>query len=132
MDQIDLREAMDACRPRSDDLRLPDLAPLAERLASDSASRRLFDRLQRLDRRISTTALDVSVPAGLAERILARVQIASGNSTAVASNELSTTPVSGPGCRAESPPHGSARLDAGGRRGERCYRRLLRAVAAAY
>ena len=87
MDRSEIREAMDACRARSDDLRLPDLAPLAERLASDTAARRLFDRLQRFDRQISNATLDVPVPAGLAERILARVQIASGNSTAVASND---------------------------------------------
>ncbi len=56
-------------------------------LAADPASRRSFDRLQRFDQRISGAIRDVAVPAGLAERILARVQIASGNSTAVASND---------------------------------------------
>jgi hypothetical protein len=87
MERSEFYEAMDACRAGSDDLGLPELAPLAECLASESASRRMFDRLQRFDRRISTATLNVPVPAGMAERILARVQIASSNSTVVASND---------------------------------------------
>jgi hypothetical protein len=73
MDQSELRKAMDACRVGSEDLDLPELSQVAESLAADSAARRLFDRIQRFDRRIAAVARDVPVPAGLAERILARL-----------------------------------------------------------
>ncbi|HEV3418008.1 MAG TPA: hypothetical protein VG056_14375, partial [Pirellulales bacterium] len=74
MEHSELRDAMDACRAGSDDLRLPELALLADRLESDGGARRLFERIQRLDERIAEAAHDVPVPAGLAERVLARVE----------------------------------------------------------
>ncbi len=74
MERSDFLESMDACRETSDDLRSPELAPLADRLASDPAAKRLFDRVQRLDRRLSAATSDVPVPVGLAERIMACVE----------------------------------------------------------
>jgi hypothetical protein len=74
MELSGIRDAMDACRAGSDDLRLPELALVADRLASDDGARRLFERIQRLDERIAAATHDVPVPAGLAERILARFE----------------------------------------------------------
>jgi hypothetical protein len=71
MERSDFLESMDACRATSDDLRLPELAPLADRLATDPAARKVFDRIQRFDRRLSEATRDVPVPVGLAERIMA-------------------------------------------------------------
>jgi hypothetical protein len=82
MDPSEMREAMDACRAGSDDLGLPELAQVADSLAADSGARRVFDRIQRLDKRIAAAAHDVPVPAGLAERILARLP----NGSALATN----------------------------------------------
>ncbi len=73
MQRSELLEAMDACRATNNDLSLPELASLADHLASDPAANRLFDRVQRLDRRLVTAARDVPVPVGLAERILTGV-----------------------------------------------------------
>jgi hypothetical protein len=71
-----LVEAMEACRPGSDDLSEPALAFLAERLAADGELREAFDRLQRVDRAVAEAFRDVSVPDGLADRIAARLSAA--------------------------------------------------------
>jgi hypothetical protein len=73
MNPSEIREAMDSYRPGSDDLNLPEMAPLAEALSADAALRGVFGRSQRLDRRIAATMRDVPVPAGLVERLLARL-----------------------------------------------------------
>jgi hypothetical protein len=73
MDQSEMREAMDAYRAGSDDLDLPELIQVSEALAADPVARRVFDRIQRFDKRIAAAAHDVPVPSGLAERILARL-----------------------------------------------------------
>ena len=80
MDQSEMREAMDACRAGSDDLDLPELIQVSEALTADPVARRVFDRIQRFDKRIAAAAHDVPVPSGLAERILARLP---GSSEAV-------------------------------------------------
>jgi hypothetical protein len=79
MERSELLEAMDACRPGSDDLRLPEMAPLADQLASDQVSSWTFSRIQRINRRIAATTREVPVPAGLAGRILASLQMTSEN-----------------------------------------------------
>ncbi len=64
--------AIDACRPGSDDLRLPELAKLAGRVETDPTVRELYRRSQALDARIARSMVRGAVPVGLAERILAR------------------------------------------------------------
>ena len=66
-------EAMEACRPESDDLKDPALAFLADRLAADSQLKDVFQRLQCLDAKFAEAFRDVPVPDGLADRITARL-----------------------------------------------------------
>ena len=73
MDRPDLRESIDACRATDDDLSLPELAPLAEQIDADPDVRSIFDRAQRLDGRIAQAMQEAVVPAGLAARIMARL-----------------------------------------------------------
>jgi hypothetical protein len=73
MDDQELIERIDACRPDSEDFRDADLAPLAEELAADPACRRLYERVQQLDAAIGAAMEDVPLPAGLQARLLARL-----------------------------------------------------------
>ena len=68
-----IREAMEACRPGSDDLEDPALVFLAEQLAADPKLGHVFERLQRLDGTVAEAFGDVPVPDGLADRITARL-----------------------------------------------------------
>ena len=77
MDDRTLLEMMDACRPRSRDLREPALSPLAEQLERDRNSLDLFERVQQLDVAIAAAMQAVPVPEGLAARIMARLDAAS-------------------------------------------------------
>ncbi len=71
-----LLEAMEACRPKSEDLSDPGLAFLAAELAVNPALREQFERLGRLDQAVSEALADVPVPEGLDRRILARLALA--------------------------------------------------------
>jgi hypothetical protein len=92
MNRIDeLREQIDACRAGSDDLHLPELAGLAQAVGHDGAAEntadetaiaREFDRSQRFDRSVVSALHDVSVPAGLLERLLAQTAAAKLEGTA--------------------------------------------------
>jgi hypothetical protein len=64
---------MESCRPKSDDLEDPALAPLAEQLAADPHLAELFERMQHVDARLGEVFRDVPVPEGLADRITARL-----------------------------------------------------------
>jgi hypothetical protein len=66
-------EAMDACRPGSDDVGDPGLAPLAAELAANAEFEELFTRLQKLDATLAGAIQDVPPPAGLADRLLVRL-----------------------------------------------------------
>jgi hypothetical protein len=68
----ELREAIDACRPGSADLALPELARLAEAAERDPEVAAELARGQRFDGLLAEALDDVPVPAGLAERLLAR------------------------------------------------------------
>jgi hypothetical protein len=70
MQPHELLTQIDACRSGTDDLREPELAALAEHLSESPEDQELFDRVQKLDRVISTVLHDVSVPSGLADRLL--------------------------------------------------------------
>ncbi len=67
-----LDEAIDACRPLSDDLDQPEFAELAKRIETDAEIRHLFERSQAFDTAVARAIKqDADVPAGLAERLLA-------------------------------------------------------------
>ena len=68
-----LIEAIEACRPQSDDHLQPDLAPLAAELAGNARLREAFERIQTTDAAIGRAVRDVPVPEGLADRLLVRL-----------------------------------------------------------
>lgn len=68
-----LIEALEACRPGTDDVALPELQ-LEEALASDAHLRELHERLQRTDARLAAAFGEVPVPEDLEQRILARLE----------------------------------------------------------
>jgi len=69
-----LSEQIDACRPASDDLALGELRPLAQRVEVDRELREALDRSQQFDLRVGEAIRQGPVPAGLAERLLARLE----------------------------------------------------------
>ena len=69
-------EAMEACRPGSDDRLDPALAFLAAKMEGDPELRELYTRLQRVDSALVDAFHDVPVPDGLAERIMQRLAAA--------------------------------------------------------
>jgi|GEM_PF-591085 len=71
MDERAMREAMDACRPASDDLQRPELAALAEALRDDPRLRAVYERVLSLDDVLRDGFQAVPLPEGLADRILA-------------------------------------------------------------
>src|SRR5688572_10680083 len=83
------REQIDACRPGSDDLALPALAELAGAVESDRALADVFARSQRFDRAVSAAMHDVPLPAGLLERLEAKVAEAAGADVAELTGEVS-------------------------------------------
>lgn len=73
-------EALEACRPGSDDLADPQMAQLQAHIARDPELDDLHARLQKLDVQLAGALFDLDVPPGLADRLLARL-----SETAVAS-----------------------------------------------
>ncbi len=71
-----IRELMDSCRPTGDDLRLPEMQPLADLIANDAVAADQFARAQRLDIDMTQAVHEVPIPAGLQERLLAAVTTA--------------------------------------------------------
>jgi hypothetical protein len=68
------REGIDACRPESADHQLPELAEVFDRVQNQPAAARQFDRVQRIDAVLRTMIQGVTIPEGLADRLLERVQ----------------------------------------------------------
>lgn len=91
-------EALDACRPGSDDLRQPELTDAAEQIAGDPELTRLREHIETLDAKIGAAMGDVPVPADLAARLLARLPAeqpeseAARDETAATPNEPAATP----------------------------------------
>jgi hypothetical protein len=75
-----LLQRIDACRPGSDDLHDAGLAPLADELAESAPARALYNRVQGMDQAIGEAVQDVPLPAGLNERLLARLAAEQGES----------------------------------------------------
>ena len=67
-------EGLEACRPNSDDLRSPELSDVARCVQQDPETRIAYERVQAWDASISNALEQVPVPAGLAERILGRLE----------------------------------------------------------
>lgn len=74
MPRRDLQELIDCCRPGSDDAFEPELAELGQRLSTDAAVRRQYERSQQFDAAIARAFHDVPAPDGLADRLLATLQ----------------------------------------------------------
>ncbi len=110
-------EAMEACRPQSDDLSDSGLAFLAGQLAADPDLSERFQRLQRVDAAIAAACGDVPVPEGLADRIMARLAEEGASADASASVDQRTL---------EAQPPQAPMAEATGRR--RPVRRWLMAV----
>ena len=68
-----LLEAMESCRPGSDDLRDPALAGLAAAMAIDPQLADRFQQQQRADVAMKAALGDVSIPEGLQRRLLERL-----------------------------------------------------------
>ena len=79
-------EAIESCRPQSDDVSDPALAFLATELAAHPELDELYERCQQLDARLAAAFGDVPVPEGLAQRILAGIE-AAGSQTAAGAED---------------------------------------------
>ncbi|MEX2112099.1 MAG: hypothetical protein WD845_02885 [Pirellulales bacterium] len=75
-------EAIEACRPGSDDLLSTELADVALLVDGDPAVHAVYARAQRWDTAVSRAMQEVPVPPGLAERLLSR--LAAGDAVAMA------------------------------------------------
>lgn len=93
-----LLEAIDACRPGSEDLSDAELSALAEGMAVDPELRAVYDRLKQSDVVLAEAFHDVPVPDGLGDRILdrlasaRRMQAAPDGSTATEDNAAESSP----------------------------------------
>jgi hypothetical protein len=68
-----LIEAIEVCRPQSDDLSQPELAFLAIQLAGNPELKEVLGRVQKTDMAIGRALRDVPMPEGLADRLLVRL-----------------------------------------------------------
>ena len=79
---------IDACRPGRDDVRRPEFAELAEALEQDPQLRERYRRVRQLDDAVARAFADVTVPEGLANRLLQSVadknEVASDETTVAA------------------------------------------------
>ncbi len=69
-----IREGIEACRPDSEDLRSPEMADVAAAIDRDLEARRFFGSVQGWDATISEAMESLPLPAGLSERLLARLK----------------------------------------------------------
>jgi hypothetical protein len=76
MIERDIERAIEACRPGSDDVSLPEMSHLAEAIRQDPSVREVYEHTQQADAAISGAFRDVSVPNGLADRLLEAVRAA--------------------------------------------------------
>jgi hypothetical protein len=86
----EILEAMEACRPGSDDVSRPEMAALSARLAASPALDRTYKRLQKLDGALVLAFRDVPVPEGLGDRILAAIAADAGESASHAAGVAPT------------------------------------------
>jgi len=70
-----IREAIEACRPGSEDLLAAELADASRAVNEDPQARQIADRVQAWDRSIGASLDQVDVPADLAARIMQRLAL---------------------------------------------------------
>jgi len=93
-----LIEAMEVCRPGSDDVADPALRELADAIESNPEVEAAYERLQAVDSRIAAAFSDVPVPEELQDRILKRLAEARADAAgalAAVVSEGSTAPADG-------------------------------------
>jgi hypothetical protein len=73
MTDQEIQQAIDACRPGSDDLQQPEMAALAETIRREPDVRRRYECSQQFDGLVRESFRDVPVPDGLADRLLAAI-----------------------------------------------------------
>jgi hypothetical protein len=66
----DIKQAIEACRPGSEDVSLPEMSQLADAIRDEAKVREQYERIQRSDTLIRDAFRDVVVPDGLADRLL--------------------------------------------------------------
>ncbi|MEQ8787322.1 MAG: hypothetical protein RIC55_13535 [Pirellulaceae bacterium] len=111
------QELIDCCRPGSDDVFAPEIAPLAARMASDAVVRQQYERCQLFDAAVAGAFHDVPVPVGLADRLLASLAPPSGTvaqsegepANASPAGEATDAPVDATVELADRPPSASRR-----------------------
>jgi hypothetical protein len=109
MTDRDIKWAVEACRPGSEDVSLPEMLPLAEAIQRDPEVRRLYERSQQYDAVIRQAFCDVPVPDGLTERLLAAVQREQGSYAPEPQSTSGTVALDHPVVRAERETAGAAR-----------------------
>jgi len=73
MSDRDLLAAIDACRPGESELDDPALCDVVRRLEHDAEAQRLRERVASADRRLQAALYAVEPPAGMSERLLAKL-----------------------------------------------------------
>ncbi|MCA9271086.1 MAG: hypothetical protein KDA41_21540, partial [Planctomycetales bacterium] len=68
-----LPEGIEACRPGRDDLGLPELAEVRNRLQTDEDLRARFEQIQHSDEAIAAAFGRIATPDGLQQRLLERL-----------------------------------------------------------
>lgn len=103
-------EAMEACRPGSDDLADPAFAFLAAKMEANPELRELYERLQCVDGTIAGAFEDVPVPEGLADRITTRLaSVRNGHGAAGPDREAAETAAAEPIGKVATPGRRAAR-----------------------
>lgn len=74
MEQDRILEQIDACRSGHNDLELPEMSQLAQRLEEDGELRQRYRRAMEFDAALGEAMHDVPVPDGLAERLLVKLE----------------------------------------------------------
>jgi len=97
------RREIDACRPGSNDLDLPELAELARAVADDPRVAKALEASHASDIALCDGLQDVPVPSGLADRMLAAVEAATKAAQLAASEADGDATVALPPAAAESP-----------------------------